>query len=84
MGIAVARWNRAHPTEVPVPAHDRFPGWNVSQIGVGGDLGGLVFVAGTVVIFVISMPFLRWFLGASVLLACLVAWTRIAWMRAHA
>jgi hypothetical protein len=51
---------------------------------VGGDLAGLLFAAGTIVIFIIGMPSLRWFLLTSVGAAALVAILRFAWKKTHA
>jgi hypothetical protein len=35
---------------------DDFPAINISRIRVGGDLGGLIFVVGIVVCFLIGLP----------------------------
>jgi hypothetical protein len=57
------------------------PALNIAAIHVGGDIGGLLFVAGSVAIFMIGMPAFRWFLAASILLATLMALTLVAWRR---
>ena len=62
---------------------DRDPQINISSIRVGGDLAGLVFVAGSVAILVGSLTPLRWFFGASIFLAGLLAAFLIHWRRTH-
>ncbi len=54
------------------------PGINFSNMPVGGDLGGLIFAAGSVIAVVIGLH-LWWFLagtvaGGFVLGAALIAW----------
>jgi hypothetical protein len=62
---------------------DDYPAINISRIRVGGDLGGVVFVVGTVVCLLVGLPELRGFftgaLGAGTGLAVAMAW----WHRGH-
>jgi hypothetical protein len=63
---------------------DDFPGINISRIRIGGDVGGLVFVVGTVGSLLVGVPSARMFfvqtlIGGS-LLAVALAW----WHRHHA
>jgi hypothetical protein len=84
--MAMRSWHDRHPGELPSAGHPSTP-WpelNVSAIQVGGDAGGLVFVAGTALIFIVSMPSLRWFLLYSIAAACALAFVRVAWRRTHA
>ena len=62
---------------------DRFGGINIAAIHVGGDTGGLIFVLGSVAILALGLPALRWFLIASVLVACMVATWRIWYASTH-
>ena len=55
----------------------------MSSIRIGGDLAGLVFVAGCVAILVGSVAPLRWFFGASIFLAGVLAAFLIHWRRTH-
>ena len=61
----------------------RLPEINLSAIRVGGNLGGLIFAAGAVVILLVGIPGLRWFIGLSLLLACVLAAAVIVWRRSH-
>ena len=61
---------------------DRFGGINIAAIHVGGDTGGLIFVLGSIAILALGLPALRWFLIASVLVACTFALGRI-WYASH-
>ena len=81
---AALRWRHArHSAADAAPTgSERMPSLNIAAIHIGGDVAGLVFVAGTVAIFMISMPAFRWFLAASVAIACGVAILLVA-VRAH-
>jgi hypothetical protein len=39
---------------------------NMSQIRVGGGIAGFIFAAGTVYIFFVGVPALRWFLALAI------------------
>ena len=86
-GIATSAWLHwwylRHPT-TPVRSPGRRPPMlNISAVYVGGDAAGLSFVVGTVVVFVMGLPPLRWFALASAVLAVLFAAAVIAWHRTH-
>jgi len=49
------------------------PGINFSRLEIGGDLGGLVMVVGSVAGLLIGLPAARLFFGAAMLGAVLVA-----------
>lgn len=59
-----------------LPLH---PGINFSSMDVGGDLGGFVFAAGSVVAVLIGLPWLIPVYAASVVLGVLVALALHAW-----
>jgi hypothetical protein len=82
--VVLRWWYSRHPT-MPVrqTSPDRAPEINISAIRVGGDLGGLVFVAGCIAIVVVSLPPLRWFALASLAMACIYAVAMVGWRRAH-
>ena len=61
----------------------RLPELNLSAIHVGGDVGGLIFVSGTVVIFLISVPSLRAFALASMALSAVAGLVLVAWRKTH-
>ncbi len=78
------RWNLRHPA-FPTRGPTRRPQMlQIAAVHIGGDAAGLAFVAGTVVIFVMGLPPLRWFVLASAVLAVACAATIIAWRRTHA
>ena len=86
-GVATAAWlhwwNLRHPPS-PARASGRRPHMlNISAVYVGGDAAGLAFVAGTVVVFMMGLPPLRWFALASAVLAVLFATAVVAWHRTH-
>lgn len=76
-------WNLRHPGW-PVRRLDRQPPMlNISAVYIGGDAAGLAYVVGSVVIFVMGLPPLRWFAVASSVLAVLFALAVIGWHRTH-
>lgn len=62
---------------------DDYPAINISRIRVGGDLGGVVFVVGTVACLLVGLPEARGFfagtLGGGFIVAAAIAW----WHRQH-
>lgn len=77
------RWYVRHPTS-PARSPDRRPPMlNISSVYVGGDAAGLSFVVGTVVVFVMGLPPLRWFALTSAALAVACAVTIVTWRRTH-
>ena len=49
------------------------PQINVSKIVVGGGIAGTIFTLGSMLIFLIGIPALRYFLPAAIVLGCGVA-----------
>jgi hypothetical protein len=62
---------------------DEYPAINISRIRIGGDLGGVVFVVGTVVCLLVGLPEARAFFAGALAsgtgLAVVIAW----WHRRH-
>ena len=62
---------------------DQYPAINISRIRIGGDLGGVVFVVGTVACFLVGLPEIRGFfaatVGGGIMTAAIIAW----WHRGH-
>jgi hypothetical protein len=74
-------WYERHPSEMAMP-HDapwRSPQINFSSTDIAGNVGGLIFVVGSVVIVSLGLPAVFWFLLAGVIAACFVAWGLVAW-----
>lgn len=84
--LIIHRWQTRHPSEIADPTPDpwRIPEINMSRVPVRGDLGGLVYVVGSVAVGLIGLPFLRWFLAVSMTLALLCAALLAMWHERHA
>jgi hypothetical protein len=83
-GVWLHWWYRRHPALLARNGHDRRPHMlNISSVYVGGDAAGLAYVVGSVVIFTVGLPPLRWFVLASSILAVLFALAVIGWHRTH-
>lgn len=82
MSVTMGSWHREHPSTVAVPDRRVRSEINLASIPVGGDVGGLIFAAGSVVIL-LGLPQLRWFLLGSMACAAIFAAGLIAW-RHHA
>jgi len=46
---------------------------NMSQIRVGGGIPGLIFAAGTVYIFFVGVPAVRWFLVGAIVVGSVIS-----------
>ena len=78
----------SHLSEPPVrfsrrTLEDEYPAINISRIRIGGDLGGVVFVVGTVVSMLVGLPETRAFFAGALAggagLAAVIVW----WHRRH-
>jgi hypothetical protein len=80
LAFAMRAWNDRHPVLLimPRPADATFLQINLAKIPVSGDVAGLMFAAGTVLIVVVGLPGLWWFYVAAALGSLLVAWLRVA------
>ncbi len=63
-----------------LPLH---PGINFSCLEVGGDLGGCVFAASSVLVMVIGLPQARWLVCGGLVAGLPLAWLLAAWNRRH-
>ena len=85
--MSSGRWNRPSDPSVRIVSRrtldDEYPGINIARIRVGGDLGGVVFVAGMIASLLTGVPAARGFfaaaLGGGAALAIVMAW----WHRWH-
>jgi hypothetical protein len=88
-GILVAMvihvWYKRHPSNLPTPTEPqrRSPQINFSSTEVAGNVGGLIFVVGSVFIVVIGLPSVIWFLFGATIAGCLVAWGLVTWHASH-
>jgi hypothetical protein len=78
LSVALHRWSGDPAGAVDTSDDVRLVPINFSAVHVGGDAGGLIFVLGSLAILALGLPTLRWFLIASVLVAAVVAYAKIA------
>jgi hypothetical protein len=64
--VAIHFWYSRHPSLVATPNGERQPEINLSSIPVGGNVGGLMFTAGSMAILVSGLPAWRWFFAVAV------------------
>ena len=74
-------WYDRHPSSIAMPrdAPWRSPQINFSSTDVAGNIGGLIFVVGSLVIVSLALPSVFWFLVAGAIAACFVAWGLVAY-----
>ena len=83
VAMGLHAWWRRHPSQVALPEHGRRPEINLSAIPVGGDIGGLIFVVGSVLIVTAGIPMVRWFLIGVVVGGVAFGWLLTRWHAAH-
>jgi hypothetical protein len=78
LAIAMRRWHNHHPEVLAVADQvgSRNPEINLSAIPVGGDVAGLMFAVGSVVIVLVGLPTLWWFVAAAATGSVVVAFGR--------
>jgi hypothetical protein len=84
LAVIMHAWHVRHPalwTPQPVVATRR-PEINLASIPVTGDLAGLLFAAGSVLILA-GLPRLRWFVALSASCGLMAALAVIVWRRFH-
>jgi len=59
------------------------PGINFSCLEVGGDLGGGLFAASSLLVLVIGLPQARWLVSGGLVAGLLLAWLLAVWNRRH-
>ena len=81
----IHRWHDRHPTELVLPERGvwQAPEINQSRIRVDGNIGGLMYVVGSLAVTLIGLPFMRWFFFAAIGLGLVCAITLLAWRNAH-
>ncbi|HEV3056885.1 MAG TPA: hypothetical protein VGY48_01495 [Vicinamibacterales bacterium] len=85
LAIVIHAWYQRHPSDIPAPIEPqrRAPQINFSSTEVAGNIGGLIFALGSVLIVAVALPALIWFLFGSTLAACVLAWGLVAWHKSH-
>ena len=82
----IHQWRRQHPSELPEPSEPQrtaSPQINFSSTDVAGNIGGLIFAIGTILIVVVGVPSVIWFLFVGAAAGCVVAWALVAWHTNH-
>ena len=74
----IRRWHTRHPSVLPYSPRTRVPEINLSRIPVGGDIAGLFFAAGSVVVVIVGVPDMAWYFVTSLACAALLAWALVA------
>jgi hypothetical protein len=83
--ILIHAWYDRHPSDLPTPTEPqrRSPQINFSSTEVAGNMGGLIFVVGSVFIVSIGLPSVIWFLFAATVAGCFFAWALVTWHTSH-
>ena len=81
VAVLIHAWYARHPSKIAIPSGMpwRSPQINFSSTDVAGNIGGLIFVVGTVLIVLVGLPWVVWFLLAAAIAACFVAYGLVAW-----
>ncbi len=85
LAIVIHVWYERHPSETPSPVERtwRPPQINFSSMEVAGNVGGLIFAVGSVLVVAVGLPWVRWFLLAASVAGCILAWALAAWHKRH-
>jgi hypothetical protein len=83
--ILIHAWYVRHPSDIPTPIERRrhSPQINFSSTEVEGNIGGLIFVVGSVFVVAVGLPSVIWFLFAATAAGCFLAWGLVAWHTSH-
>lgn len=85
VAAVIHSWNKRHPSDVPTPDETpaRSPQINFSSTEVEGNIGGLIFALGSVVIVSLALPWVVWFLVVATVAGCFLAWGLVTWHLRH-
>ena len=83
--IVIHVWYERHPSAIPTSPQPQkgSPQINFSSTEVAGNIGGLIFVVGSVLIVAVGLPSLIWFLFAGTVAGGFLAWALVAWHASH-
>ena len=81
LAVLIHRWYARHPSHTPTPPEPRTwsPQINFSSTKIAGNIGGLIFMVGSVFVVVVGVPSVIWFLIAGGAAGCILAWRLNAW-----
>ena len=85
LAIMIHAWYDRHPSDIPTPteAQRLSPQINFSSTEVAGNMGGLIFVVGSVFIVAVGLPSVIWFMFAATVAGCFLAWALVSWYASH-
>jgi hypothetical protein len=85
VAILIHAWYERHPSDTPAPVERtwRTPQINFSSTEVAGNIGGLIFVVGSLLVVSLGLPSVLWFLSAGAVAGCFLAWRLAAWHARH-
>jgi hypothetical protein len=85
LAFVLRTWYERHRSELPTPGEPEksAPQVNLSSTQVGGNVGGLIFVIGSVLIAAVGLPFLMWFVFAATVGGGIVGWGLTVWHTTH-
>lgn len=85
LATALHAWYDRHPSALPAPAEPArwSPQINFSSTEVEGNIGGLIFAVGSVLIAVVALPSVMSFVVAATVGGALLAWARTRWHTNH-
>ena len=85
LAVGLHAWNSRHPTAVACTRriYSKDPEINISSVPVGGNIGGLLFVAASSLTILLGLPELRGFVLGTVVGGGALAWGLFAWRRSH-
>jgi len=84
--IMIHRWYQQHPCELPAPPEGlrkASPEINFSSTEVAGNIGGLIFAVGSILIVAVGLPPVFWFLFTAIATGCFVALGLAMWRTSH-
>jgi hypothetical protein len=78
-------WYVRHPSDIAAPAEPKWrtPQINFSSTEVAGNIGGLIFVVGSVFIVAVGLPSVVWFLFVAAVAGSGLAWALLVWHTSH-
>jgi hypothetical protein len=85
LAMLLHAWYERHPSDIPTPLERtwRSPQINFSSTEVDGNMGGLIFVVGSLLIVSVGLPAVLWFLLAGTTGGCFLAWRLVDWHTRH-
>jgi hypothetical protein len=83
--IVIHAWYLRHPSDIPAATEPlrSSPQINFSSTDVAGNIGGLIFVVGSVFIVAVGVPSVILFLFAGTVGGCFLAWVLVGWHARH-